>query len=146
MNATAILQTIRARGGQVTLEGDTIRVGKTSGVLTDELRQAIRAEKAAILSILAAEQKRARKPLQGNDLVALKVWSALLQEAIWVVADGVPVEEYLGEGKDFTPREVRVLRAHGRGVKAWAPLDAQVEGCPTADHVPWGRMHEPAPA
>ena len=73
MRASAILQTIRARGGQVTLEGDHIRVCKTSGVLTDELRQAIRAEKAAILTILAAEQQRTRMPLQGDDLVALKV-------------------------------------------------------------------------
>jgi hypothetical protein len=55
MHATAILQTIRQRGGQVTLEDDHIRVCKTSGVLTDELRQAIRAEKAAILTILAAD-------------------------------------------------------------------------------------------
>jgi hypothetical protein len=93
MNATAILQTIRQRGGQVTLEGDHIRVCKTSGVLTDELRQAIRAEKAALLTILAAEQQRARMPLQGEDLVALKVWSELLEEAIWVVAEGLPLDE-----------------------------------------------------
>ena len=87
MNASAILQTIRARGGQVTLEGDNIRVCKTSGVLTDELRQAIRAEKAALLTILAAEQQRAQMPVQGDDLVAVKVWSEVLEEAVWVVAN-----------------------------------------------------------
>jgi hypothetical protein len=128
MHATAILQTIRARGGQVTLEGDTIRVGKTRGVLTNELRQAIRAEKAAILTILAAEQQRAQLPLQGDDLVAVKVWSEVLQEAIWVVADGVPITEHPGNGKIFSHHEVRVLLAHGRGVKAWAPLDPEMEG------------------
>jgi hypothetical protein len=128
MNATAILHTIRQRGGQVTLEGDHIRVCNTSGVLTDELRQAIRAEKAALLTILAAEQQRARMPLQGDDLVALKVWSELLQEGVWVVADGAAIAEYLREGKVFTHHEVRVLRAHGRSVKAWAPLDAELEG------------------
>jgi TubC N-terminal docking domain len=128
MHATAILQTIRARGGQVTLEGNNIRVGKTSGVLTDELRQAIRAEKAAILTILAAEQQRAPMPLQGDDLVAVKVWSEALQEPIWVVADGVPIDEYLGDRKVFTHQEVRVLLEQGRGVKAWAPLDTEMEG------------------
>jgi hypothetical protein len=56
------------------------------------------------------------------------VWSEALQEAIWVVADGVPIAEYLSEGKVFTHQEVRVLRARGRGVKAWAPLDLEVEG------------------
>jgi hypothetical protein len=128
MNATAILHTIREHGGQVTREGDTIRVGKTRGVLTDELRQAIRAEKAAILTILAAEQQRASMPLQGDDLVAVKVWSEALQEAVWVVADGVPIDEYLGDGKVYTHHEVRVLLERGRGVKAWAPLDMEMEG------------------
>jgi TubC N-terminal docking domain len=127
MNATAILQTIRQRGGQVTLEGDTIRVCKTSGVLTDELRQAIRAEKAALLTILAAEQQRARMPLQGEDLVALKVWSELLEEAIWVVAEGLPLDEYLAAGV-YRHGEIRVLIEQGRGVKVWAPLDPELEG------------------
>ena len=128
MNATAILHTIRQRGGQVTLEGDHIRVCNTSGVLTDELRQAIRAEKAALLRILAAEQQRAQMPLQGDELVAVKVRSEILQEPVWVVANGVPIAEDLGEGKVFTHHEIRVLRAHGRGVNAWAPLDTEVEG------------------
>jgi hypothetical protein len=128
MHATAILQTIRERGGQVTLEGDTIRVGKTSGVLTDELRQAIRAEKAAILTILAAEQQRAQMPLQSDDLVAVKVWSEALQAGVWVIADDVPLDPYLADGKVYTHREVRVLLEHGLGVKAWAPLDSEMEG------------------
>jgi TubC N-terminal docking domain len=128
MNATAILQTIRQRGGQVTLEGDHIRVCKTSGVLTDELRQAIHAEKTALVRILAAEQQRARMPLQGDDLVAIKAWSELLEEALWVVAEGVPVDAYLRDGKVFSHREVQVLREQGRGVKAWAPLDIELEG------------------
>jgi hypothetical protein len=78
MHATAILHTIRARGGQVTREGDTIRVGKTRGVLTDELRQAIRAEKAAIMTILAAEHVRAPMPPRRDDIAAVKVWSEVL--------------------------------------------------------------------
>jgi hypothetical protein len=128
MHATAILHTIRERGGQVTREGDTIRVGKTSGVLTDELRQAIRAEKAAILAILAAEQQRAQMPRHGDDLVAVKVWSEVLREAIWVVADDVSLDPYLADGKVYTHHEVRVLVALGRGLKAWAPLDIEMEG------------------
>jgi hypothetical protein len=128
MNATAILQTIRQRGGQVTLEGDNIRVCKTRGVLTDEVRRAIRAEKAALLTILAAEQQQAQMPLERDDLVALKVWSELLQEGVWVIADGVPIDGYVGDGKVYTHHEVRVLRAQGGGVKAWAPLDPEMEG------------------
>ena len=128
MHATAILHTIRARGGQVTREGDTIRVGKTRGVLTDELRQAIRAEKAAIMTILAAEHVRAPMRPRRDDIAAVKVWSEVLQEAVWVVADGVPLDPYLGDGKVYTHHEVRVLLAQGRHAKTWAPLDTEMAG------------------
>jgi hypothetical protein len=96
--------------------------------MTHELRQALLAEKGNIMTILAAEHVRAPMPLRSEDIAAVKVWSEALQEAIWVVGDGVPIAEYLREGKVFTHHEVRVLRAHGRGVKAWAPLDTEVEG------------------
>jgi TubC N-terminal docking domain len=128
MRATTLVNTLRAQGWGFAIDGAGIRVRSPRGALTDELRQAIRAEKAAILTILAAEQQRARMPLQGDDLVAIKAWSELLEEAVWVVAEGVPVDAYLRDGKVYTHHEVRVLRAQGRGVKAWAPLAPQLEG------------------
>jgi hypothetical protein len=79
------------------------------------------------MAILAAEQGRA--PMTPEDaMTAVKVWSEVLQEAVWVVADGLPLDEYLGEGKVYTHQEVRVPREHGRGVKTWAPLDPELEG------------------
>jgi hypothetical protein len=128
MRATTLVDTLRAQGWGFALDGAGIRVRSPRGALTDELRQAIRAEKAALLRILAAEQQRAPMPLQGDDLVAVKVWSEVLQEAVWVVADGVPIAEYLREGKVFTHHELRVLREQGRGVKAWAPVDIELDG------------------
>jgi hypothetical protein len=127
MHAAAILKLLRGHGCTVTTDGEHLSVRKGKGVLTDALRQAIASEKTAIMTILAAEHIRA--PMLSEDTIAaVKAWSEVLQEAIWVVADGVPVAEYLGEGKVFTHHEVRVLRAHGRGVKAWAPLDTEMEG------------------
>jgi TubC N-terminal docking domain len=128
MRATALVDTLRARGWGFAIDGHGLRVRSPRGAMTDELRQAIRAQKAAILTILAAEQQRTRMPLQGDELVAVKVWSEILQEPVWVVANGAAIAEYLREGKVFTPHAIRVLRAQGRGVKAWAPLDAEVEG------------------
>jgi TubC N-terminal docking domain len=128
MHATAILNLLREHGCTVTMEGDHLRVRNGNSVLTDALRQAIASEKAAIMTILAAEHVRAPMPLRSEDIAAVKVWSEALQEAIWVVADGVPIAEYLSDGKVFTHHEILVLRAHGRGVKAWAPLDTEVEG------------------
>jgi hypothetical protein len=128
MHATAILNLLRGHGCTVTTDGDHLRVHNGKGVLTDALRHAIASEKAAIMAILAAEQVRAPVPPRRDDIAAVKVWSEVLQEAVWVVADGVPLDEYLGDGKVYTHQEVRMLVAQGRGVKAWAPLDIEVEG------------------
>jgi TubC N-terminal docking domain len=128
MRATTLVNTLRAQGWALAIDGAGIRVRSPRGALTDDLRQAIRAEKAAILRILAVEQQRAQMPLQGDDLVAVKVWSEALQAAIWVVADGVPIAEFLGDGKVFTHHEIRVLRERGRGVKVWAPLAPEMKG------------------
>jgi hypothetical protein len=128
MRATTLVNTLRAQGWAFAIDGAGIRVRSPRGALTDDLRQAIRAEKAAILRILAVEQQRAQMPLQGDDLVAVKVWSEALQAAIWVVADGVPIAEFLGDGKVFTHHEIRVLRERGRGVKVWAPLAPEMKG------------------
>jgi hypothetical protein len=127
MQATAILKLLRGHGCTVTMDGEHLSVRNGKGVLTDALRQAIASEKAAIVAILAAEQVHALMP-SDDDIAAIKVWSEVLREAIWVVADGVPLAEYLREGKVFTHHELRMLIAHGRGVKAWAPLDLEMEG------------------
>jgi hypothetical protein len=128
MRATTLVDTLRAQGWGFAIDGHGLRIRRPRGALTDELRQTLKAEKAAIMTILAAEQQRAQVPLQGDDVVAVKVWSEALEEAVWVVADGVPIDEFLGDGKVYTHHEVRVLLEQGRGVKAWAPLDFEMEG------------------
>jgi hypothetical protein len=128
VSPTALLETLRGRGWTFALDGQGLRIRRPRGALTDELRQALKAEKAAIMAILAAEHVRAPMPPRREDIAAVKVWSEVLQAPVWVVADGVPLEAYLGDGKVYTHREVRVLLAQSRGVKAWAPLDTEVEG------------------
>ena len=128
MRASTLVEKLRAQGWAFAIDGQGLRIRSPRGALTDGLRQALLAEKAAIMTILAAEQQRAPVPPQADAIVAVKVWSEILQEAVWVVAEGVPIDEYLGDGKVFTHHEVRVLLAQGRGVRAWAPLDAELEG------------------
>jgi TubC N-terminal docking domain len=128
MRANTLVDTLRAQGWGFAIDGQGLRIRSPRGALTDELRQALLAEKAAIITILAAEQQRAPVSARRDDIAAVKVWSEVLQEAVWVVADGVPLDAYLGDGKVYTHHEVRVLLAQGRGVKAWAPLDTEVEG------------------
>ncbi len=128
MRATTLVNTLRAQGWAFAIDGAGIRVRSPRGAMTDALRQALLAEKGNIMTILAAEHVHAPMPLRSEDIAAVKVWSEALQEAIWVVADGVPVDEYLGDGKVYTHREIRVLLAQGQGVHAWAPLDIEMEG------------------
>jgi hypothetical protein len=128
MHTSSLIDTLRAQGWGFAVDGQDLRIRSPKGALTDELRQAIRAEKAAIMTVLAAERQRAQMPPQADDPVAVKVWSEVLGEALWVVADGVPLDAYLGDGKVYTYHELRVLLEHGRGVKTWAPLDIEMEG------------------
>jgi hypothetical protein len=128
MRATTLVNTLRAKGWGFALDGHALRIRHPRGALTDELRQRLLAEKASIMTILEAEHVRAPRPLRSEDITAIKVWSEVLREAIWVVAEGMPIAECLGDGKIFSAHEVRVLRAQGRGFKVWAPLDIELEG------------------
>jgi TubC N-terminal docking domain len=62
MRALAILQTLRAHGGVVTIDGDDLRVRQCKGILTPELKQLIASEKAAIIALLKAEQAERDAP------------------------------------------------------------------------------------
>ena len=128
MHAATLVNTLRAQGWGFAIDGAGIRVRSPRGAMTHALRQALLAEKGNIMTILAAEHVHAPMPLRSEDIAAVKVWSEVLQEAVWVVADDVPLSPYLADGKVYTHHEVRVLLAQGRGVKAWAPLDTEVEG------------------
>ena len=53
MTATALLDELRTKGVHLTLEGQHVAVDAPKGVLTDDVRQAIRQHKAALLALLA---------------------------------------------------------------------------------------------
>jgi TubC N-terminal docking domain len=73
MRATALVETLRAQGWGFAIDGHGLRIRSPRGTLTDELRQALIAEKAAIRTILAAEHVRAPMPLRSDDIAAIKV-------------------------------------------------------------------------
>jgi hypothetical protein len=127
MHAAAILKLLRGHGCTIAMDGEHLSVRNGKGVLTDALRHAMASEKAAIMAILAAEHVRAPM-LSEETIAAVKAWSEVLQEAVWVVAEGGPIHEFLADGKVYTYHEVRVLMEQGRGVKAWAPLDSEMDG------------------
>jgi hypothetical protein len=52
MTATALLDELRTKGVHLTVEGERVAVDAPRGALTDDLRQAIRQHKAALLALL----------------------------------------------------------------------------------------------
>jgi len=59
MTATELLTTLRHLGVTLAPDGDQLRVDAPAGVLTDELRQAMRTHKAALLDLVGAVEERA---------------------------------------------------------------------------------------
>jgi hypothetical protein len=53
MTATALLDELRARGVHLTIEGEYVAVDAPKGALTEDVRQAIRQHKQALLALLA---------------------------------------------------------------------------------------------
>lgn len=61
-----------------------------------------------------------RSVIQGElSILVVKVWSAHLGEAVWVVADDLPQQEWPHDAPVYTQVEVRILRQMGPDTLAW---------------------------
>jgi hypothetical protein len=100
------------------------------GVLTPPLKQALAAQKAALVQILAAEVPALAAPEVADDrkLIAVKVWSGMLGEAIWVVADDLPDEAWPADAPVSTHQEVKILKQVGQDTLAWVHATKQMFG------------------
>ncbi len=59
MTATALLDELRTKGVHLTVEGEHVAVDAPKGVLTDDVRQAIRQHKQELLALVEAVEERA---------------------------------------------------------------------------------------
>jgi len=59
MTATALLDELRTKGVHLTVEGEHVAVDAPKGVLTDDVRQAIRQHKPELLDLLEVFEERA---------------------------------------------------------------------------------------
>ena len=53
------------------------------------------------------------------EVMAVKVWSDILGEAIWVVADHLPQNEWPTDAPVYRHQEVRILKQVGQDTLAW---------------------------
>jgi hypothetical protein len=130
MTAHDIIAACRTRGISLEVIGERLRCRAPIGVLTPELKQALAAQKAALVQILAGATPTSAAPnvLDDRAIIAVKVWSAILGEAIWVVADDLPKEAWPGEAPAYTHQEVKILRQIGQTTLAWVHATKQLFG------------------
>jgi hypothetical protein len=79
--------------------------------------------------------------VNGQAIVAAKVWSDTLGEAVWVVVDDLPRDQWPTDASVYTHTEVKILRAVGPGTVTWVHVVKQMFG---ADVVRSGRRAKPA--
>jgi hypothetical protein len=70
------------------------------------------------------------------EITAVKVWSDILQAAVWVIADDLPKEEWPSDAPVYTHTEVTILQDIGPDMRAWVHAIKQRFG---ADVVASGR-------
>jgi hypothetical protein len=130
MTPTDLFNELTRRGVILEPNGDRLRYKAPVGVLTTELKQALAAKKAALVQILAGEvpAPAAQKLLDDRPIIALKVWSAMLGEALWVVADDLPKDAWPADALVYTHQEVKVLRQLGHDTLAWVHATKQMFG------------------
>jgi hypothetical protein len=80
----------------------------------------------------------------GEDMcpIAVKVWSAMLGEALWVVADDLPKDAWPTDALAYTHQEVKVLRRIGQDTLVWVHATKQMFG---AQVIAGGRRPPPHP-
>lgn len=130
MTSTDLLHELTRRGVILEPSGDRLRYKAPVGVMTSELKRALADQKASLLQILGVEvpTAAASKPPDDCAIIALKVWSTILDEAIWVVADDVPKDAWPVDALTYTHQEVKVLRQLGQDTLAWVHATKQMFG------------------
>lgn len=81
MTPQALLREIRARGGQISVNGEDLRLSGPVGSLTEELRHQIRDQKAGVISLLREEASAAPSILPKDGPLPVSHF----QERLWII-------------------------------------------------------------
>jgi hypothetical protein len=116
MTPEELLVELYRRGVTVRPAGDKLNYRAPVGVMTSELKQAMADQKTGLMEILTAEAPDDHQP------IAVKVWSNLLEEALWVVADELPRDQRPTDAPVYSHTEVKILKAVTPKALAWVHL------------------------
>jgi TubC N-terminal docking domain len=148
MTAHDLIKECRTRGISLEVIGERLRCRAPVGVLTLELKQVLADQKAALLQILGGEAPAPAPPKPDDDgaIIAVKVWSEILSEAIWVMADDLSKDAWPTDALVYTHQEVKMLRQIGQDTLAWVHATKQMFGAQVIAGGRPPRFHPEAPA
>jgi hypothetical protein len=143
MTAIELLAELRQRGIRITAQGDHLYLDAPRGAVTSELREALITSKEELLRLLIQPSTTtARDPEseafvnthgEGAPNAAVKVWSDMLGEAVWVVADDMPRTEWPAGSPVYTHQEVKILLRVGPDTLKWVHLVKELFGVRVID-------------
>jgi TubC N-terminal docking domain len=143
MTAIELLTEVRQRGIHMTAQGDPLRLDAPNGAVTPELREALIARKEELLSLLiqpptavargSEPESPANIPEAGEPIVAVKVWSDILGEAVWVVTSDVPRTDWPTDAPVYTHAEVKLLTLIGPDTVGWVHSAKELFGARVVD-------------
>ena len=121
MNPHDLIEACHARGISLKVRGNHLRCRAPVGIMTPALKQALADQKGAILEILAVEVPDTPPAMVADDreVIAVKVLSPILGEALWVVADDLPRDNWPTDASMYTHTEVKILQRFGPDTLAW---------------------------
>jgi hypothetical protein len=130
MDGLTLLNEARAAGLEVRTDGDrlVVRGPRSAETLARQLL-AHKAELLYLLTLIPTDYTpRALDPVGPCEapIVAVKVWSDVLQQAIWVVADDLPCDEWPTDAPVYTRAEVKVLTRVGPDTVEWVHVTKQM--------------------
>jgi hypothetical protein len=71
---------------------------------------------------VASQKREIDRPTPPMEITAVKVWSDILQAAVWVIADDLPRNERPTDAPVYTHSEVRVLKEVALDTLAWVHI------------------------
>jgi len=130
MTTEALLATCRTYGITLEVIGDRLRCRAPVGVMTPELKQALADHKTSLLQVLAMKAPAASSLNLDPHcaVIAVKAWSDVLQEAIWVVIDGLPRDQWPSDAPVYTHAEVAILTQIDPDTLSWVHITKQMFG------------------
>ena len=143
MTAIELLTEVQQRGIRMTAQGDRLCLDAPRGAVTSELHEAVITFKEELLRLLIQPSTAVARvsepeslvniPEAGAPIVAVKVWSGIIGEAVWVVTSEMPRTDWPTDARVYTMEEVKILSDVGRDTLAWVHPVKELFGARVVD-------------